>query len=145
MFGCPKPVWSIHCIRTVIIIGLNPQSVCQFSEFSFENTKPFCLTHPACHTALGPFQQPGPVLIITAAQDHAEQGILQVGLFPVANALCSYPYKKGLWGSHGLKHRLPLPRIHPLTPLLLLRDASSCFFMKPCRLHNYIINLSLFI
>lgn len=106
MSGCTKPVWSIHCVRIVIIIGLNPQSACQFSEFSFENTKPFCLTHPACHTALGPFQQPGPVLI-TAAQHHAEQGILQVGLFPGANALC----KKGLWGSHGLKHHLLLPKI----------------------------------
>lgn len=68
--GCTHSVWSLRCAGTDIIIGLNPQSICHCSEFSFESTKPLRLTYPGCCSQR----------LRAAVQIHCQQGTLQVGL-----------------------------------------------------------------
>lgn len=111
---------SLHCIRADIIIGLDPEAICHFPEFSFESTKPGCLTYPACRAASGLFQ--GPVTRPRSLLSKPTQGreLCRCGSPLLRTTTPSRPCRKSGW-AHTAWHALsrspePLPKSYSLLP-----------------------------
>ena len=112
---------------TDIIIGLNPQSICHCSKFSFGSTKPYGPIYPACTLRLDWSTSMKPDTDHFCPHPHQERD--SAGVAPLQH---KHTLLRPLQGKLLItRPETPSPAIqNPISTKLLSKDVSSRFFYR---------------